>query len=148
MTVLFNWKTRIYSKYRESGQRGLLGQGLRGGGPGRPPFWRKMEESRKGLCSVILKINNQHTVPITNSGAHQNIYKKPNHLPSTPPPHCYYLTIKKKRDAGEQEKLKRRKKDCWHASPYKVCASSTLTRAASCRAPESHLSPSAHSAAP
>jgi hypothetical protein len=22
------------------GQRGVLGEGLRGGGPGRPPFWR------------------------------------------------------------------------------------------------------------
>jgi hypothetical protein len=28
--------------------REILGQGLRGGGPGRPPFWRTPEESRKG----------------------------------------------------------------------------------------------------
>ena len=35
--------------------------GLRGGGPGKPPFWRTLEESCKGLGSVSLKINNQHT---------------------------------------------------------------------------------------
>jgi hypothetical protein len=34
----------------------------RGGGPGRPPFWRTLEESCKGLGSVTLKINNQHTL--------------------------------------------------------------------------------------
>jgi hypothetical protein len=34
-----------------------------GGGPGRPPFWRTLEESCKGLGSVTsgLKINTQHT---------------------------------------------------------------------------------------
>ena len=32
-----------------------------GGGPGRPPCWRTLEESCKGLGSVSLKINNQHT---------------------------------------------------------------------------------------
>ncbi len=35
-----------------------------GGGPGRPPCWRTLEESCKGLGSVSLKINNQHT-PVT-----------------------------------------------------------------------------------
>ncbi len=28
---------------------------------GKPPFWRTLEESCKGLGSVSLKINNQHT---------------------------------------------------------------------------------------
>ena len=32
-----------------------------GGGPGRPPCWRTLEESSKGLGSVSLKINNQHS---------------------------------------------------------------------------------------
>ena len=32
-----------------------------GGGPGRPPCWRTLKESCKGLGSVSLKINNQHT---------------------------------------------------------------------------------------
>ena len=32
-----------------------------GGVPGRPPCWRTLKESRKGLVSVSLKINNQHT---------------------------------------------------------------------------------------
>jgi len=39
-----------------------------GGGPGRPPCWRTLEESCKGLGSVSLKINNQHThlaLPVT-----------------------------------------------------------------------------------
>jgi hypothetical protein len=31
------------------------------GGPSRSPFWRTPEESCKGLGSVILKINTQHT---------------------------------------------------------------------------------------
>ena len=30
--------------------------------PGRPPFWRTLEESCKGLGSVTLKITNQHTL--------------------------------------------------------------------------------------
>jgi len=32
----------IASRYRPpgSGQQGILDEGLRGGGPGRPPFWR------------------------------------------------------------------------------------------------------------
>jgi hypothetical protein len=38
--------------------------GLRGGGPGRPPCWRTLKESCKGLGSVSLKINNQHTQPV------------------------------------------------------------------------------------
>ena len=33
-----------------------------GGGPGKPPCWRTLEESCKGLGSVSLKINNQHTL--------------------------------------------------------------------------------------
>jgi hypothetical protein len=32
-----------------------------GGGPGKPPCWRTLKESCKGLGSVSLKINNQHT---------------------------------------------------------------------------------------
>jgi hypothetical protein len=32
-----------------------------GGGPGRPPCWRTLKESCKGLGSVSLKINNRHT---------------------------------------------------------------------------------------
>ena len=32
-----------------------------GGGPGRPPCWRTLKESCKGLGSVSLKINNQQT---------------------------------------------------------------------------------------
>jgi hypothetical protein len=32
-----------------------------GGGPSRPPFWRTLKESCKGLGSVSLKINTQHT---------------------------------------------------------------------------------------
>ena len=35
--------------------------GTTGGGPGRPPCWRTLKESCKGLGSVSLKINNQHT---------------------------------------------------------------------------------------
>ena len=42
-------------------QPGILGGGLRGGGPGRSPFWRTLEESCKGLGSVTLKINTQQT---------------------------------------------------------------------------------------
>ena len=34
-----------------------------GGDPGRPPCWRTLKESCKGLGSVSLKINNQHTHP-------------------------------------------------------------------------------------
>jgi hypothetical protein len=36
-------------------QRGILNLGLRGGGPGRPPFWRTPKESSKALGD--LKIN-------------------------------------------------------------------------------------------
>ena len=35
--------------------------GTTGGGPGRPLFWRTLEESCKGLGSVTFKINTQHT---------------------------------------------------------------------------------------
>ena len=43
------------------GQRWILGQGLWVGGSGRSPCWRTPEESCKGLGSVTLKINTQHT---------------------------------------------------------------------------------------
>jgi hypothetical protein len=48
---------------RTPGRRWILGRGLRGGGPGRPPCWRTLKESCKGLGSVSLK-NKQptHTV--------------------------------------------------------------------------------------
>jgi len=51
----------IEPRYRPPGQQWILGQGLRGGGPGRSPVWRTPEESCKGLGSVSLKINTQHT---------------------------------------------------------------------------------------
>ena len=44
-----------------TGRRWILDGGLRGGGPGKPPCWRMLEESCKGLGSVSLKVNNQHT---------------------------------------------------------------------------------------
>ena len=45
------------------GRLGVDGFWIRdyGGGPGKPPCWRTLEESCKGLGSVSLKINNQHT---------------------------------------------------------------------------------------
>jgi hypothetical protein len=46
---------------RPPGHRWILDEGLRGGGPSRSPFWRMPEESCKGLGSVSLKINTQHT---------------------------------------------------------------------------------------
>jgi hypothetical protein len=49
-------------RYRPPGRRGILDEGLvRGGGPGRSPFWRTPKESCKGLGSVTLKINTQRT---------------------------------------------------------------------------------------
>ena len=50
----------IEPRHRPPGQRWILDGGLRGGGPGRS-FWRTPEESCKGLGSVTLKINTQHT---------------------------------------------------------------------------------------
>ena len=46
------------------GRLGVDGFWIRdyGGGPGRPPCWRTLEESCKGLGSVSLKINNHHTL--------------------------------------------------------------------------------------
>jgi hypothetical protein len=44
------------------GQRGILGGGLRGGGPGRPPFWRTPIKPRKGLGPVPLEIKTRHTL--------------------------------------------------------------------------------------
>ena len=48
---------------------------ITGGGPGRPPFWRTLEESCKGLGSVTLKINTQHTrtKPESDSGREREI---------------------------------------------------------------------------
>jgi hypothetical protein len=42
------------------GRRWILDQGLRGGSPGKPPCWRTLKESCKGLGSVSL-INKQPT---------------------------------------------------------------------------------------
>jgi hypothetical protein len=47
----------IGPRHRPPGQRWILDQVLRGGVPGRPPFWRTLKESYKGLGSVTLKIN-------------------------------------------------------------------------------------------
>jgi len=50
------FRTRaIEPRYRPPGQQWILGEGLRGGGPSRSPFWRTPEESCKGLGSVTLK---------------------------------------------------------------------------------------------
>ncbi len=51
----------IEPRHRPPGQRWILDEGLLGGGPSRSPFWRTPEESCKGLGSVTLKINTQHT---------------------------------------------------------------------------------------
>ena len=40
-----------------------------GGGPGRPPFGRTLEESCKGLGSVTLNINNQHKLGYPHSSS-------------------------------------------------------------------------------
>ena len=56
------FRTRaIEPRYRPPGQQWILGEGLRGGDPGKPPCWRTLEESCKGLGSVSLKINTQRT---------------------------------------------------------------------------------------
>jgi hypothetical protein len=53
-------RASIEPRYRPPGQQWILGQrwivdgGLRGGGPGRSPFWRTPKESCKGLGSVSL----------------------------------------------------------------------------------------------
>ena len=49
--------------HKAPGQRGILGRGLRGGGPGRPPFWRTLisPTERWGRTPVSLKINTRHT---------------------------------------------------------------------------------------
>ena len=54
---------------RTPGRRWILDGGLRGGGPGRSPCWRTLKESCKGLGSVSLKINNQHTHTKTTLGS-------------------------------------------------------------------------------
>jgi hypothetical protein len=56
--------THTDPRHRPPGQQWILGGGLRGGGPGRPPFWRTPKESCKGLGFGDLKINTQHT-PVT-----------------------------------------------------------------------------------
>ena len=53
---------------RPPGQRWILGQGLRVGGPGKPPFWRTLKEFCKGLGSVALKSKQS-----THTGATGNI---------------------------------------------------------------------------
>ena len=52
----------IEPRYRPPGQRGILGGGLGWGGFGWAALLAHAEESRKGLGSVTLKINNQHTL--------------------------------------------------------------------------------------
>ena len=49
--------------HKAPGQRGILERGLRGGGPGRPPFWRTLisPTERWGRTPVSLKINTRHT---------------------------------------------------------------------------------------
>ena len=49
--------------HKAPGRRGILGRGLRGGGPGRPPFWRTLisPTERWGWTPVSLKINTRHT---------------------------------------------------------------------------------------
>ena len=73
------------------------GSGTTGGGPGRPPCWRTLKESCKGLGSVSLKINNQHThglgftcryadLPLTLLGVPVSIGADPGHgLPEQGP---------------------------------------------------------------
>ena len=48
--------------HKAPGQRGILGRGLRGGVPGRPPFWRTLVSptERWGWTQVSLKINTRH----------------------------------------------------------------------------------------
>ena len=55
--------TRGLPLRRLLGQRGILGRGLRGGVPGRPPFWRTLVSptERWGRTPVSLKINTRHT---------------------------------------------------------------------------------------
>jgi hypothetical protein len=40
----------IEPQYRPPGQREILDEGLRGGGPGRPPFWRTPVSPIRGLA--------------------------------------------------------------------------------------------------
>ena len=49
--------------HKGPGRRGILLGGLRGGGPGRPPFWRTLisPTERWGWTPVNLKINTRHT---------------------------------------------------------------------------------------
>ena len=49
--------------HKAPGRRGILGRGLRGGGPGRPPLWRTLisPTERWGWTPVSLKINTRHT---------------------------------------------------------------------------------------
>jgi hypothetical protein len=51
----------IEPQHRPPGQQWILGEGLRGGGPSRPPFWRTPKESCKGLVSSVTFRNKQST---------------------------------------------------------------------------------------
>ncbi len=51
----------IEPRHRPPGQRWILDGGLRGRGPGRPPFWRTLEESCKGLGSLKYYLKNKHS---------------------------------------------------------------------------------------
>ena len=61
-------------RYRPPGQRWILDGGLRGGVPGRPPFWRTPEESCTGLGSVSFKINTQHTLTFLGNHVPEHMY--------------------------------------------------------------------------
>ncbi len=43
------------------GSEGFWVSDYRGGVPGRPPFWRTLNRTVKGLTPVALKINTRHT---------------------------------------------------------------------------------------
>jgi hypothetical protein len=76
----------IEPQHRPPGQRWILGQGLRvGPGPGRPHFWRTLEESCEGLGSVTLKINTQHTLGGRRRIERQSCLLVLNSASSTPP---------------------------------------------------------------
>ena len=53
----------VRALHKAPGRRGILEGGLRGGGPGRPPFWRTLisPTERWGRTPVSLKINTRHT---------------------------------------------------------------------------------------
>ena len=65
VTVTFRARARpgpgMRALHKVPGRRGILGRGLRGGGPGRPPFWRTLisPAERWGWTPVSLK--NKHS---------------------------------------------------------------------------------------